>query len=516
MLKLNTSNEILDAKEEIRKVYLETKAIPWVIGYSGGKDSSVVLQLVVNTLIELEQDGKICKDVYVISSDTLVENPLVQIKATNSIANILKFSKSKRLRLHASMVYPKQDESFFVNVIGRGYPVPNQSFRWCTDRLKINPANNFIKSKIDTFGEVIMLLGTRSAESISRKKSMDKHKIKDYELSVHTTLENAWTYAPIAKLSVDDVWEYLLTNPCPWGEDNSELYKMYADSSQGECPLVIDGDTKKTDSCGNSRFGCWSCTVVSEDKSLTGFIESGESWLKLLLDYRNMLVQIRDENTKRSLFDNRGNLKLVDLIIDEDGNFKIAAKNSRKEFLGNINTPKNFNLFTDIDAFTDFLNEGCDIDPRIYPCIIENHGDYKRIGVSGFSFPTRVDLLKELLTIQVKVDKTGNNYNVINEHEIIEINRLWKEMGYLDNSAIDIYEDICGISLEKEDIISLEDYELLSSIAIENEFNEQVMFSIIQDSSNYIGIKNRADAKKRVVSQLEKHMLMIDWKNNGN
>ncbi len=63
------------AKEQIIDVYLSDDR-PWVVGYSGGKDSTVVVQLVFEALKELPPE-KLHKKIYVISSDTLVETPLI-------------------------------------------------------------------------------------------------------------------------------------------------------------------------------------------------------------------------------------------------------------------------------------------------------------------------------------------------------------------------------------------------------------------------------------------------------
>ena len=102
---------------------------------------------------------------------------------------------------------------------------------------------------------------------------------------------------PIQDWSADEVWQYLLGAPCPWGSENWELFDLYKGSNQGECPLVIDTSTP---SCGNSRFGCWTCTVVTEDKALHGLIDSGMDWMKPLLDFRNELYQstIPENKTK--------------------------------------------------------------------------------------------------------------------------------------------------------------------------------------------------------------------------
>src|SRR5690606_1568611 len=44
-----------------------------------------------------------------------------------------------------------------------------------------------------------------------------------------------------------------------------------------------------TPSCGNSRFGCWTCTVVTQDKAIEGLVSTGEEWMRPLLEFRNQL-----------------------------------------------------------------------------------------------------------------------------------------------------------------------------------------------------------------------------------
>ena len=152
--------------------------------------------------------------------------------------------------------------------------------------MKINPVSDFILDKVASFGEVIIILGSRSLESTSRAQVIASHKISGSLLSRHTSLPNAFTYMPIATWSADEVWEYLLSAPCPWDGNNRRLFDLYKGSNSGECPLVIDTSTP---SCGNSRFGCWTCTVVTKDKAIEGLIQTGETWMQPLLDFRNEL-----------------------------------------------------------------------------------------------------------------------------------------------------------------------------------------------------------------------------------
>ena len=269
---------------EIQTLYLSDKR-PWIIGFSGGKDSTTILSLVYSALLALPKE-KLSKHIYVVSSDTLVETPVVVDMILSVLDTINKQSDSDNLPITAHPVRPKPDQTFWVNLLGRGYPAPTQTFRWCTERMKIDPVSDFILDKVAVFGEVIVILGSRSLESSSRAQVIANHKIAGSLLSRHSSLPNAFTYMPIATWSADEVWEYLLSAPCPWEGNNRQLFDLYKGSNAGECPLVIDTSTP---SCGNSRFGCWTCTVVTKDKAIEGLVQTGETWMQPLLDFRNEL-----------------------------------------------------------------------------------------------------------------------------------------------------------------------------------------------------------------------------------
>jgi DNA sulfur modification protein DndC len=243
---------LLDLINEIQSLYLEDNK-PWVVGFSGGKDSTTILSLIYVAITKLEAEQR-HKHVYVISSDTLVETPMVVDMFKGVLNQINKKAKELGLPFSAHQVQPKVDQTFWSNLLGKGYPAPTQSFRWCTERMKIDPVSEFIHDKITTFGEVIVVLGARSDESASRAQVIAKHKIEGSTLSRHSSLPGAFTYMPIEDWTFDEVWMYLLGAPAPWGGDHFELFSLYKDSSAGECPLVIDTNTP---SCGNSRFGCW-------------------------------------------------------------------------------------------------------------------------------------------------------------------------------------------------------------------------------------------------------------------
>lgn len=306
--------EGLEARyREIQQVYLSDSR-PWVVGYSGGKDSTCALQMVWKALLDLPPEQR-QKPVYVISSDTLVETPVIVRYIDVTLERIEKAAAEQGLPIKTEKVMPTVDRSFWVNMIGRGYPAPSRRFRWCTERLKIEPANDFIKSKVADFGEVVMILGVRSSESATRAQVMSFHRIKGSPLSRHSTLLNAFVYGPIEALTTDDVWTYLLQNPSPWGNDNRDLVAMYRNAQAGECPLVVDTTTP---SCGNSRFGCWVCTVVERDRSMEAMIDSGEDWLEPLLEFRDLLAETQAPDKKKHYRDFRRRSGQVSFIKGTD------------------------------------------------------------------------------------------------------------------------------------------------------------------------------------------------------
>ncbi|EAB0119758.1 DNA phosphorothioation system sulfurtransferase DndC, partial [Salmonella enterica subsp. enterica serovar Kentucky] len=286
--------------QQTKDLYLSDD-IPWVIGYSGGKDSTAILQLVWQALSELALDNKAHKQVHVISTDTLVENPIVALWVTRSLKQMERAVDEQKIPLIPHRLTPAVNDRFWVNLIGRGYPAPRYKFRWCTDRLKISPSNNFIKSVVQNNGEAILVLGTRKAESTARATTMEVYENRADNtrraagLSVNKELDRVWVYTPIADWSNDDVWQFLMQVKNPWGFKNQELLTMYQGATEdGECTLVVD---KSTPSCGDSRFGCYVCTMVGEDKSMSAMIQndSEKEWMYPLLALRNE-IDINDSN----------------------------------------------------------------------------------------------------------------------------------------------------------------------------------------------------------------------------
>lgn len=300
-----TKNDIRALIEIIKGLYLEDM-IPWICGYSGGKDSTAVVQLVWYALRELPPEKR-RKTVHIISTDTLVESPVVAIWATESLRKMENQAAADGLPIVPHRLTPTTTNTFWVNLIGRGYPYPRKDFRWCTDRMKIEPSNRFIKSVLNAESEAILVLGTRKAESATRRAVMEGYEKKRYRdhLSPNGSFPNSYVFSPIENWSNDNVWQYLVQVPNPWGHSNKDLLAMYSGaSSDGECPLVIDTSTP---SCGNSRFGCWVCTMVTEDKSMAAMIQNDEekAWMLPMLEFRNEIVGQQGSDRDRRDFRKR-------------------------------------------------------------------------------------------------------------------------------------------------------------------------------------------------------------------
>jgi len=374
--------------DQIRLIYT-SDGRPWVIGYSGGKDSTAAVQLVWHALAELPQEQR-TKPVYIIASDTLVETPVIVDYINRSLERINAAAKQSGLPISAHKVLPELQNTFWVNMIGRGYPAPYRRFRWCTDRLKIEPANKFIQARVSEHGEVVLVLGVRRSESTTRARVIDLHQKPGQLLSPHSTLTGAMVYTPVVDFSTDDVWAYLLSVPSPWGNNNRDLVTMYRNAQAGECPLVVD---KTTPSCGNSRFGCWTCTVVERDRSMEAMVDSGEEWLIPLLELRDWLGSTRDPAKKHRFRE----------VRRRDGRVHIWGDNKDKIIWG------------------------------------------------PYKLEVRKEILRLLLMAEQSVQEEGpiSTMRLISDEELHVIRRLWRmEEGDWEDSLPKIVQDATGKALD--------------------------------------------------------------------
>lgn len=295
--------------QHVKEEYLsEAQHYPWIVGFSGGKDSTVVAHAVFEALQAIPPSLR-RRPVHIVSNDTLVESPLVMAHLDEVTASIQQAAESLGLPFTVARTHPELSKTFWVLLIGKGYPSPNSQMRWCTDRLKIQPTSGYINANISEFGAAIVVLGVRRTESVRRMMTVDKYENeRGTNLNPHSSIAGAYIFRPIVDLTTDDVWEILGSFSAPWGGTHSKLFQLYRDAEGGECPVVLSKD--EAPGCGtpNSRFGCWTCTVVEKDKSLQGFIDSGQHAYKPLVAFRDWLVDIRNDPNRRSAIRRNGRL----------------------------------------------------------------------------------------------------------------------------------------------------------------------------------------------------------------
>ena len=528
---LDISKLVGTTKNKIKRIYLQDN-IPWIIGYSGGKDSTCATQIIIDTLLELKKEkSKLSKKVYIISSDTMVETPMIINTIERTINGINSLAKKNNLPVEASIVRPDYDRGFWANLIGRGYPCPNQTFRWCTDRMKIEPANKFTESVIGEYGEAVMILGVREGESNSRDRVLENHTIEGKDFMRHTTQANSYVFAPIRQFTKDDVWNYLLSNKSPWGGDNEELFKLYSDSLSGEeCPIMMSEEDKKRTTCGNSRFGCWVCTVVSEDKSLTGFIRSGITWLKPLLDYRNWLYSIRDDEDKRMKRRANGSIYFCKINKLENGDLVISAKGNRsKNIIKNLNGEwvdsfgTKWNVFvgdkSEEEARDYIVKNNIDLTLGENPKIIIKKVDeeFYQLGLGPFTLETRKEMLTKLLMTQANLE---HPHQLIKQEELVEIQKLWKESGDLENSVEKIYKkfynDDFSISSDDITVFSNDDLKILNDICVEKDFDAKLFMELLNIERDFAGYSSRVEAQRAIKNKLSQEYLALREKGETN
>ena len=425
----------------IQNLYLADD-IPWMIGYSGGKDSTAAVQLVWMAIEQLpERDRK--KTIHIMNTDTLVESPVVSKWVDKSLRSMKDEAEKKGLPFVPTKLIPDYNNTFWVNLIGRGYPFPRMKYRWCTDRLKIQPVNNFIKNKIAEHGEIILVLGTRKQESTRRNRTMtnlEKRRVREL-LSPNPTLANELVFSPMEDWSDDDVWSFLLQYKNPWNYSNMDLMTMYRGATaDNECPLQVD---KSAPTCGKSRFGCWVCTMVEKDKSMEAMIlnDQEKEWMSILLEFRNEFGNEEGDRERRSFRRMRGNLQ---------GNYG--------------------KLF---------------------------HGPYKK--------EVREYWLERLLNIQKEIQENGpeefSDLELIRIPELQAIRRIWvNDKHEFDDSLPKIYEKVVGKEFEDPEWIHYENFEaeewnILKEVCEEmfpdEELAFEMMYSLVDVESKSSGVNQR-------------------------
>lgn len=323
--------DIKKIRQEIAEEYAAPHQHPWVIGFSGGKDSTLVTHLVFEHLLDIPRSER-TRDVHIVANDTLVESPLVVSHLREVTSDIREAAEAFGLPVTVTITSPEPDKSFWVNLIGRGYPPPNRTFRWCTDRMKIQPTSKYIREQASATGQVILLLGVRRTESATRASTVARYDNGE-RLNRHNDLIECMVFRPIVEMSTKEVWEVLALSDPPWGGSHARLIKLYSDATGGECPVMTQKNEVAACGTSSSRFGCWTCTVVDKDRSLEGFVESGFAEFGPLLDFRDWIASIRNDPSRRMARRRTGQVTITNEGVFVPGPFTPAA---RREILNRL------------------------------------------------------------------------------------------------------------------------------------------------------------------------------------
>ena len=332
-----------------------------------------------------------------------------------------------------------------------GRSFPRKKLRWCTDRLKIQPVNNFIKNKIVEHGEIILVIGTRKAESTNRARTMAKYeKLRVRELlSPNPTLANELVFSPLENWKDDDVWIFLMQYKNPWGLSNHELQTLYMSATEdNECPMMVDKDLP---SCGKSRFGCWVCTMVEKDKSMEAMISNDDekAWMTPLLEFRNMFGDEENDRARRSF----------------------------RKMQGYVT------------------------------------GTYERLHHGPYLKEIREQWLKKLLEIQLNINQNGpeefSNLELISIPELRCIRRIWvKEKHEFDDSLPEIYKEVTGKEFDDPEWISNEsfgkyEWDILRQVCADLYPNEELSFEMMYSLIDTEASINSINERKGILNSLE-------------
>lgn len=235
----------------------------WSIAYSGGKDSTALLCVV----IYLIKTGRVPrpKSLIVLRSDTRMELPPLDVTARKIMDEV------EAMGFEAKTVLPALDDRFFVYILGRGVPPPSNTFRWCTGQIKVEPMVEALKSLRDAYGKkFLMLTGVRIGESAARDArialSCGKNNSECGQgwLQVETPDAVADTLAPLLHWRLCHVWDWL-----NFFEDEHGFSTHFVASVYGQ-----DEDLET-----HARTGCIQCNLASRDLALENIIRRPE-WRK--------------------------------------------------------------------------------------------------------------------------------------------------------------------------------------------------------------------------------------------
>lgn len=261
---------LVDAARNIIEHYYRNEERPFQVGYSGGKDSTLVLQLVC----EVADKNEWKNPVFVGYNKTGLE-PIGKFERINK-----QLERMRKVGINAGCSEPALKNRFWCMICGRGYSTPAFSLRYCTTCLKLQPNERYFTkvAKESPSRGCLVIDGTRKEESKQRTKRLTEQGAPFGLVRLRKQL-NIESLSPIADVKTAEVWEYLESvGTFFWGGTIAELKGEYQNDY--------------------ARDGCWVCPFLTKEKELR--FRCNESQIKI----RNFLYAINNDVAKRRIVSN--------------------------------------------------------------------------------------------------------------------------------------------------------------------------------------------------------------------
>ncbi|WP_229728584.1 phosphoadenosine phosphosulfate reductase domain-containing protein [Hymenobacter glacieicola] len=259
----------------------------WSVAWSGGKDSTATLTVLIWML-----DAGLVKrpeTLTVLFADTRMELTPLMAAAQDIISDL------RERGIEVRTVMAPLDKRFLVYILGRGIPPPNNNtLRWCTRQIKVDPMTAELRSLYAERGEKILTItGVRQGESAVRDKrilmSCGKNGAECGQGWYQETLPGNLTdtLAPLLHWRVCHVWEWLRTW-APKSKFGDWSTKLLAEAYGGDEAEEV-----------NARTGCMGCPLASKDTALENIVtRPGWEYLKPLLGLKPIYRWLREPSQR--------------------------------------------------------------------------------------------------------------------------------------------------------------------------------------------------------------------------
>jgi len=277
---------------------------------SFGKDSSVMLSMVLEAAKIASKQGLEYPAVIISHADTGIENPEILKLNKGEIAKVHSYCKQHGINYVFSHARPRLMEGYLVRIIGGNkMPTYEDGDAECSKMLKVEPqirqAKAIAKLAQTKYPNAVLcgVTGVRFDESPTRRANMVSRGESDI---APVCYDGRWSIAPIANWSEEDVFSFLYKAKEYGLYSNLEkTLEIYADASGSGCVgvgMAVSDDQKlkrESKGCG-ARFGCAVCVRVGEDKSMEAMLQLEQySYMKEINAFRNFLTKIRWDPSRR-------------------------------------------------------------------------------------------------------------------------------------------------------------------------------------------------------------------------